>query len=76
LLCSACGIELEPVAAITGDSEITRLLLHLGLSPDFPINKPARSPPLPWGAQDSQIDPGVDRWEDMGPQVSGDWASA
>ena len=76
LLCATCGIELEPVAAITEDSEITRLLVHLGLSPDFPINKPARSPPLPLGSQDSQVDPALDRWEDIDPQASGDWASA
>lgn len=76
LLCSTCGIELVPVAAIIDDSELTRLLDHLGLGADFPMNKPARSPPLPWAAQDSQVDPGVDRWDGVDPHGSGDCTPA
>ena len=76
LLCSACGIEMRPVAAITLDSEITRLLVHLDISPDFPINKPARSPPLPMVMEGSQIDPGVDRWDGIDSPGVGGWTSS
>lgn len=62
LLCSSCAAEMVPIAIITEDREFTRLLAHLDLSTEFPRTKLARSPPSPYGGQDSQIDPAVDAW--------------
>lgn len=57
LLCPSCAVEMVPIAIITEDRELTRLLAHLGLPTEFPKTKPARSPPSPYGGEDSQIDP-------------------
>ncbi len=60
LLCPSCQALMVPIAIITQDAELVRLLAHLGLPTEFPKTKPARSPPLPYGGEDSQIDPAVD----------------
>jgi hypothetical protein len=70
LLCESCGDEMRPVAAILGDSELERLLPCLGLATTFPILKPARAPPLPFDAEECQVDPRVDRWDGQGEQHS------
>lgn len=36
VLCPACGAEMKPVAAITRDCELERLLRNIGLPTDFP----------------------------------------
>ncbi|TPW20370.1 MAG: putative transposase [Elusimicrobia bacterium] len=54
--CEGCGGEMELVAVITKDSEVDRLLGHLGLPRVFPKNKPARAPPLPFGGEGCQLD--------------------
>ena len=48
VLCEGCGGEMKLVAVILRDSEIDRVLDHLGLPRDFPRNLPARAPPLPY----------------------------
>ncbi len=75
IFCQSCGLEMKPVAAIMADSELNRILAHLGLPGDFPKTKPARSPPQRLDEQ-TQIDPRVELWEgiDEGPQT--DWAAA
>ena len=50
------GAEMKPVAAVVEDKELDRLLACLGVETDFPKTQPARSPPLPWGGEDSQLD--------------------
>lgn len=47
------------VAVIVKDSEIDRVLDHLGLPRGFPTNKPARAPPLSLGgdAEGCQLGP-------------------
>lgn len=62
ILCEACGVEMVPVAAITEDRELERLLNHLGLPTEWPKMKPARSPPVAVGA-DSQVNPEAERWD-------------
>ena len=52
-----------PVAVILEDRELEHLLWHLGLSTKFPKTKPARSPPLPFGGEDSQADLAADAWD-------------
>lgn len=61
LVCLNCGGELAPVAAITNDVELSRLLAHLSLPVEFPKTAPARSrpPPDPFG-EDCQINPLAD----------------
>lgn len=61
--CASCGGEMKVVAAISDDVELERLMRHLGIEADFPKTKPARSPPVGWGGEDSQVDPEVDAWE-------------
>ena len=63
LLCPSCQAEMVPIAIITENRELTRLLAHLGLPTEFPKTKPARGPPSPYGGQNSQIDPAVDAWD-------------
>ncbi len=58
-----------PVAAIVADEELVRLLTHLGISVEFPKTKPARSPPLPFCGEESQIDPSLDAFDG----VDEDW---
>jgi hypothetical protein len=60
LLCPSCAAEMVPIAMITQDAELVRLLAHLGLPAEFPKTKPARGPPSPSGGSDSQIDPFID----------------
>ena len=60
LLCPSCAAKMVPIAIITEDRELARLLAHLGLPAEFPKTKPARGPPSPHGGEDSQIDPAVD----------------
>jgi len=76
LLCPRCGIEMDPVACITEDRELSRILAHLGLPAEFPITKPARAPPPPFDPDHCQIDPDVDRWDGIDPQNPGDRAAA
>ena len=73
--CSSCGVDMVAVAAIVDDQELERLLAHLGLPTEFPKNKPARAPPLPFG-EDSQVDPAVERWHGIDPEPPREWASA
>lgn len=61
--CPSCGVEMVPVAAITDDRQLDRLLACLGLPTDWPKTKPARAPPLPFPRQDTQIDPRLDAWD-------------
>jgi hypothetical protein len=61
ILCSVCGVEMVPVAAIRDVGELERLLKHLGLPTEWPRTKPARAPP--GAGMDSQINPMVERWE-------------
>ena len=75
ILCPRCAVEMKPVAVITDDCELRRLLEHLRLPADFPKTAPARSPPAV--ADDgTQADPRVEAWDgiDEGPQP--DWAAA
>ncbi len=69
ILCQRCGIEMVPVAAIVAGEELVRLLTHLGLPVEFPKTKPARSPPLPFRGEESQIDPSHDAFDG----VDEDW---
>ena len=57
ILCEPCGLVMLPVAVITESRELTRLLKHLGLPHEFPIAKPARSPPQARFSEDSQFNP-------------------
>jgi hypothetical protein len=50
LLCPSCAAVMVPIAIITEDRELTRLLAHLGLPTEFPKTKLARSPPSPYRA--------------------------
>ena len=43
LVCPRCAATMVPVAIIMKDSELVRLLSHLGLPTDFPKTGPARS---------------------------------
>ena len=60
LICPSCQTPLVPIAIITQDQELARLLAHLGLPTEFPKLKPARGPPSPYGGEDSQIDLAID----------------
>lgn len=60
LLCPSCAAEMVPIAVISQDAELVRLLAHLGLPTEFPKTNPARGPPSPYGGEDSQIDPAID----------------
>ncbi|MBI4423035.1 MAG: transposase [Elusimicrobia bacterium] len=62
VLCEGCGGEMKLAAVILRDSEIGRVLDHLGLPRDFPTIKPARAPPLHYdgGAGGCQLDPRAD----------------
>ncbi len=69
ILCQRCGIEMVPVAAIVAGEELVRLLRHLELPVDSPKTKPARSTPLPFRGEESQIDPLLDAFDG----VDEDW---
>jgi hypothetical protein len=58
-----CGGRMRPIASITDAAELERLLRHVGLEADFPKTRPARAPPLVWGGEGSQVDPGLDAWD-------------
>ncbi|MBI5883323.1 MAG: transposase [Elusimicrobia bacterium] len=64
LVCSQCGANLVPVAAIMDDRELERLAKHLGLPSDLPKTVPAKSRPPPLEGdscdEDSQVDPRAD----------------
>ncbi|MFC1522035.1 transposase [Elusimicrobiota bacterium] len=57
IICPQCKLEMRPVAAILDTHELTRLLGYLDLPTEFPATKPARAPPQPCIAEDSQINP-------------------
>jgi len=63
LLCPACNLAMRPVAAVTEAGEITRILNHLGLSADYPVTQPARSPPRRAYGEDCQINPLVEAFQ-------------
>jgi len=77
ILCRACGLQIQAVAAIVDDRQIERLLTHLGLPTELPKTKTARAPPFPIFLEDSQLDPRVKQWEGVD-EFPGelDWASA
>lgn len=61
--CNACGGTMRPIAVITDDKELTRLLVYMGLEGDFPVTTPARSPPMYRGDEETQLDPATDKWD-------------
>ena len=67
LLCPACAGEMVPIAVITQDAQLARLLAHLGWSAEFPKTKPARAPPAGNCGEDSQLDSAVDAWDGRDP---------
>ena len=71
--CEGCGGEMGLVAVISSDSEVDRLLEHLGWPRGFPNNKPARAPPLPFGgeAEGCQLDGIEDEGRQSRPSGSG-----
>ena len=72
--CEGCGGEMELVAVITQDSEVERLLKHLGWPRGFPKNQPARAPPLPLGGEGCQLEGTADDGRQSWPSGSGvDW---
>ncbi|MBI4677516.1 MAG: hypothetical protein HY748_08035 [Elusimicrobia bacterium] len=75
ILCPICGVETRPMAVITDDAELGRLLAHVGLPTRFPKTKPARSLPA-FSGDECQVDPGVDAGGgiDEGPEPN--WAAA
>lgn len=74
VLCEGCGGEMKLVAVILRDSEIDRVLDHLGLPRGFPTTRPARAPPLPLGREvdGCQFDPRADDVRQDWPGRSGD----
>jgi len=76
LVCPRCAATMVPVAIIMKDSELVRLLSHLGLPTDFPKTGPARSnlvetmrgPP----GEECQLDPLVDLYEAVVPPADDD----
>ena len=67
LICPRCAATMLPVAVIMKDSELVRLLEHLGLPTNFPKAKPARTKPAeamcgPPG-EECQLDWQVDLYE-------------
>ncbi len=76
ILCAGCGVQMVPVAASVADEELVRLLRHLDLPTEFPKTKPARSPPLPFHGEESQIDPSAEAWRGIDEDLSGDWHAA
>lgn len=75
VLCPSCGGQMRPVAVITQDCELERLLRNQGIPTAFPKTAPARSPPQR-SDEETQVDPRVETWDgiDEGPQP--DWAAA
>jgi len=68
LVCPRCAATMVPVAVIMKDSELVRLLTHLGWDTDFPKTRPAQSRPpelLDCGPPDDgcQLDPNLDLYE-------------
>jgi len=61
--CARCGGTMRAIAKITDDTELERLLRHVGLETDLPKTRPARAPPVAWGGEGSQVDPATDAWE-------------
>ena len=72
LLCPSCRVPMVPVAVILDDAELVRVLAHLGIATEFSRTKPARSPPLPLGGEDSQVDPAADAWDGRDDVQAGD----
>ena len=71
LICPKCNIEMKPVAVITNDKELVRLLTHLGRPTEFAVFKPAPKvcgPP----DDDCQPDPRENLYEEIDPAPADD----
>ena len=77
--CEGCGGEMKLVTVIEDDSEIKRILEHLGLPADFPKSKPPRAPPLPLSfkaGEGSQLEPrGDNERQDWPGRPGSDWSA-
>lgn len=62
IICVDCGVEMKPMAVITTDAELVKILSHMNQPTEFPRLKPSRAPPLPM-EYESQINPAAERWE-------------
>ena len=74
ILCH-CGAQMHPVAVITQDCELERLLRNQGIPTAFPKTAPARSPPRSTD-DGTQVDPRVELWEGIAEGPQPDWAAA
>lgn len=54
--CPRCGGRLRLVALIDEAAVIQRILGHLGLLTEVPQPRPARAPPISWGAGVAHLD--------------------
>ena len=70
--CARCGGTMKVIASITDDSELERLLRHVGLEADFPRTRPARAPPAAWAGEGCQVDPSADAWDGKDAQLADD----
>ena len=71
LICPKCNIEMKPVAVITNDKELVRLLTHFRRPTEFAVFKPAPKvcgPP----DDDCQLDPRADLYEEIDPPPADD----
>ena len=64
LLCPLCGGQIRLIAFITEDTQIRKILDHIGVESEPPHIAPARGPPL-WDDCDAQMEEGA--------QIEPDW---